>query len=278
MTGPDGLVVDDPWIDLRKVTRARVALGHAGSSQPTQAHLAFQLAHAKARDAVHTALDTAPILDGIERLGLGHCEVTSEAVNRVTYLTRPDLGRQLSASSVEALASLTEAGKSQRPDLVVVLADGLSARAAQDHGLTMIERLLAIADQEGWSMAPVIVATQARVALGDQIGEYLNATAVVVLIGERPGLSSPDSLGAYLTYGPKQGLKDVARNCISNIRPEGLDVGVAAFRLGVLLKSAVRRGLSGVHLKDDSEPMVAIEDKASIGNFLIDPAGGEDED
>lgn len=265
---------EDAWGDLRKVTRARVALGRAGASQPTDAHLSFQLAHAMARDAVHTALDPVPIADGLRRLGLSCCEVASEAADRVTYLTRPDLGRTLSEASLQRLSSLADVDAVDAPDLVIVLADGLSARAVQDHGLAMVERLVAIARQEGWSLGPLVIARQARVALGDEIAESLNAEAVVVLIGERPGLSSPDSLGAYLTYGPRRGLRDDARNCISNIRPEGLAVGTAAFRLGELIKAALHRKLSGVSLKDDSEPMVTAEDKAAIGNFLT---GGDDE-
>lgn len=265
--------VEDPWVELRKLTRARVALGHAGASLPTDAHLSFQLAHAKARDAVHTVLDPDPIIEGLDRLGLSHCQVASQAPDRVTYLTRPDLGRRLSSASVAALTSLADAAADTTPDLVVVLADGLSARAVQDHGLAMVERLQAITKEEGWSLAPVVVASQARVALGDEIAECLRATAVVVLIGERPGLSSPDSLGAYLTYGPRQGLRDDARNCISNIRPEGLSVGTAAFRLSALIRAALHRQLSGVSLKDDSEPMVTMEDKAAIGNFLLGEGG-----
>ena len=260
--------VADPWQDLRRITRARIALGHAGASQPTRAHLEFQLAHAKARDAVHTALDGAALVDGVDRLGVPCCEVESQAPDRVTYLTRPDLGRRLSERSVGCLEKMGAGPDAPPPDLAIVLADGLSARAVQDHGLAMLERLLKVAADNHWTVAPVVIANQARVALGDDIGERLNARLLVMLIGERPGLSSPDSLGAYLTYAPRQGLHDDARNCISNIRPEGLGYGAAAYRLEALIKGSISRQLSGVSLKDDSEPMVVEEDKARIGNFL----------
>jgi len=259
----------DPWADLRRLTRARIALGHAGASQPTQAHLEFQLAHAQARDAVHKTLDGAALVDGVDRQGVACCEVESEAVDRVTYLTRPDLGRRLSARSIGYLEKFRDGLVDQTPDLAIVLADGLSARAVQDHGLPMLERLLQVAREQHWSVAPVVIANQARVALGDDIGERLKARMVVMLIGERPGLSSPDSLGAYLTYGPRVGLHDDARNCISNIRPEGLGYAAAGFRLGALLTSAFSRQLSGVTLKDDSEPMPVLEARAEIGNFLM---------
>jgi len=267
MTRP---ATEDPWGELRKLTRARIALGHAGASQPTAAHLEFQLAHAQARDAVHAALDSTIIVDGLDRLGVVCCEVTSEAADRVTYLTRPDLGRRLSEKS---LACLDKRGSQEGVDLAIVLADGLSAKAVQNHGLPMAERLLEIAREQGWSVAPVVIANQSRVALGDHIGEQMKARMLVMLIGERPGLSSPDSLGAYLTYGPRVGLHDDARNCISNIRPEGLSYSAAAFRLAALLKAADSRQLSGVSLKDDSEPVPLMEDQAKIGNFLQGTSG-----
>lgn len=260
----------DPWAELRKLTRARIALGRAGASQPTAAHLEFQLAHALARDAVHAALDSTILVDGLDRLGAVCCEVTSEAADRVTYLTRPDLGRRLSGKSS---ACLDKCGSKEGADLAIVLADGLSAKAVQNHGLPMVERLLEIAREQGWSVAPIVIANQARVALGDPIGEHLNARMLVMLIGERPGLSSPDSLGAYLTHGPRKGLHDDARNCISNIRPEGLSYNAAAFRLAALLKAADSRQLSGVSLKDDSEPVPLMEDQAKIGNFLQGTSG-----
>ncbi|MGO1233336.1 MAG: ethanolamine ammonia-lyase subunit EutC [Marinobacter sp.] len=271
----DNPVTADPWQQLRRLTRARIALGHSGASQPTAAHLAFQFAHAKARDAVHATLDGATLVDNLDRLGLPCCEVESEAADRVTYLTRPDLGRRLSARAIQRLEKA--AGGVQRPDLAIVLADGLSSRAVQDHGIPMLERLLKIAMEHGWSVAPVVIANQARVALGDDIGERLQARMLIMLIGERPGLSSPDSLGAYLTFAPRKGLHDDARNCVSNIRPEGLTYGAAAFRLGALMAASFSRQLSGVSLKDDSEPMPVTQDKAEIGNFLMDQSDRRDQ-
>ena len=229
----------DPWQVLRGATRARVALGRAGDALPTARWLEFRAAHAAARDAVHTPVDPALLraaLGGRELL-----EVHSAAPDRATYLQRPDLGRRLRPGTALPGGEV---------DLAVVLADGLSPRAVHEHGVStaaaLLERL------PGWSVAPLVLAAQARVALGDEIGAALGARAVVVLIGERPGLSSADSLGIYLTWAPRPGRADSERNCVSNVRPpHGLGYAQAADTVVALLGAARALGASGVALKDE---------------------------
>ncbi len=229
---------DDPWAVLRAATRARVALGRAGDALPTARELEFRAAHAAARDAVHSPLD----VDALRAALTGEVlTVASAAPDRATYLQRPDLGRQLAEGTALPRADA---------DLAVVLADGLSPRAVSEHGPGLLaalrERL------GGWSLAPPVVATQARVALGDAVGEALGVRAVVVLIGERPGLSSADSLGVYLTWDPRPGRVDSERNCVSNVRPpHGLSYAQAADTVAALLTAARELGASGVALKDD---------------------------
>lgn len=240
----------DPWRRLRQFTRARIAIGRTGHAQTTDAVLAFGLAHAQARDAVHLPLDAASIESGLRAAGLDVVHVQSAVRDRQEYLRRPDLGRRLDDPSRAALAP---GGKPF--DVVFVIADGLSALAAQRHGVPLLEA--ALARLSSWHVGPAVVARQARVALGDEIGARLGARQVVMLIGERPGLSSPDSLGIYLTYDPRVGRTDAQRNCISNVRPEGLPYDEAADRLAFLLRGAVKLGRSGVDLKDDSVPAAA---------------------
>lgn len=237
----------DPWTRLRAFTRARIALGRAGHAQTTETILAFGLAHAQARDAVHLPLDVDAVEAAVRDAGFDSVRVHSAAADRQHYLRRPDLGRQLDAASGVRLDAMRPA---HTPDVVFVIADGLSALAAQRHGLPMLEAVRARLG--GWHIGPVVVAEQARVALGDDIGARLGARQVVMLIGERPGLSSPDSLGLYLTFAPRPGRTDAERNCISNVRPEGLSYAQAADRLAFLLRGAVALGCSGVNLKDDS--------------------------
>lgn len=238
----------DAWTQLRQYTRARVALGRTGHAQKTGTVLAFGLAHAQARDAVHLPLDVVAIEAALRHEGLDALQVHSAAPDRDQYLRRPDLGRRLDEASGAALACAKPA---ETPDVVFVIADGLSALAAQRHGVPLLRAVLA--RLPGWRIGPVVVARQSRVALGDEIGEQLGARQVVMLIGERPGLSSPDSLGMYLTYDPHPGRTDAQRNCISNVRPEGLPYALAADRLVFLLRGALALGRSGVDLKDDSE-------------------------
>lgn len=258
-------VIPNPWAALRQLTQARIALGRSGISVPTQAQLAFQLAHARARDAVHTALDADALAASLAPLGLevglDSVIVDSACPDRATYLQRPDLGRSLSDASRALLAP-------SHCDLVLVLADGLSALALEQNARPFLAILLPRLAQDGWQAAPLVIVRQGRVAIGDDIAATLGARAVVVLIGERPGLSSPDSMGVYLTWGPHVGSTDAQRNCISNVRPAGLPYQDAAYRLHYLLSEARRRGLSGVALKDDTDSQ-----PATLGpvrkNFLL---------
>lgn len=245
-----GAVEKNPWDALRQFTSARIALGRAGHGVPTAPLLAFELAHAQARDAVHLPLDAAALHDALQAHGVASLDVHSAAPDREHYLRRPDLGRQLSDDSRAALKRARDASPAA-PDIVFVIADGLSALAASRHAMPLFVQTCARLD--GWRVGPAVVARQARVALGDEIGERLGATFVAMLIGERPGLSSPDSLGVYLTYAPKVGRSDAERNCISNVRPEGLGYAAAAHKLHYLLTHARRLGLTGVRLKDRSD-------------------------
>lgn len=258
-------VTDQPWSRLRAHTAARIGLGRAGASLPTAAHLAFQQAHAAARDAVHTPLDVDALLAGLRALGEAPLQAHSRAPDRATYLQRPDLGRRLDAASAAQLA----ARPSPAVDLAFVLADGLSALALQRQALPLFaalrERLLT---EGGWTWAPPVVATQGRVALGDEVGALLNARCVVVLVGERPGLSAPDSLGLYFSWAPRVGLVDAQRNCISNVRPEGLPPAAAAAKLHALLREARTRQLSGVELKDEHDDRVVAHTPSALMRLL----------
>ncbi len=238
----------DPWHTLRTLTAARIGLGRAGDSLPTAAWLAFGMAHAQARDAVHAPFDVDGLAALLRQRGLDPCLVRSRARDRSEYLRRPDLGRCLEPADRAAL----EAHPARAADSVLVLADGLSASAVAHHALPLLDALLPLLP--GWRVGPLVIARQARVALGDEIGEALGARQVVMIIGERPGLSSPDSLGAYLTQSPRRGRTDAERNCLSNIRPEGLPPTQAAGRLAYLMHGARALGASGVSLKDDSLP------------------------
>jgi ethanolamine ammonia-lyase small subunit len=225
--------------DLRKFTPARVALGRTGHSLPTAELLRFQLDHARARDAVYEELDPPS-------LGVPHLLLHSAAPDRATYLRRPDLGRRLRQPS---RALLTKGDY----DAALVIADGLSAPAVHRHAAPLLEALhgLLVEDSDGWRLAPLTVVLQGRVAIGDEIGERLGARLVAVLIGERPGLTSPDSLGIYLTWAPRPGRTDAERNCISNVRTEGISYHLAARKLHFLMREARVRKLSGVELKED---------------------------
>jgi ethanolamine ammonia-lyase small subunit len=236
----------DAWRVLRGATQARVGLGRAGDALPTAEILRLDAAHALARDAVHSPLDVDALrADLREATGLDVVTVASAAADRTEYLQRPDLGRRLADGTELAPEAW---------DLAVVVADGLSARAVQAHAPGLLAALLGRLD--GWAVAPPVVATQARVALGDDVGSRLGASLVLVLIGERPGMSAPDSLGAYLTWGPRRGRADAERNCVSNIRPpHGLSYARAAEVLAALLSEAHRRQLSGVELKDTGEAL-----------------------
>jgi ethanolamine ammonia-lyase small subunit len=233
---------------LSSLTPARVALGRTGASLTTKEVLRFQLAHAEARDAVHAPPDGEALAAGITALGRNVVRVETPATRRDVYLRRPDLGRRLKAESAECLDKLRRDGF----DIAIVVADGLSSRAVTNNAVPLLSRLIPKLADVGLTLAPVVVAEGARVALGDEIAERLGARLVLVLIGERPGLSSPDSLGAYLTYAPRPGLTDAERNCVSNIRAGGLDVEAASSKLVWLVMKALATGTSGVQLKDES--------------------------
>ncbi|MBX9646246.1 MAG: ethanolamine ammonia-lyase subunit EutC [Xanthobacteraceae bacterium] len=235
---------------LRELTPARVGLGRAGASLPTDALLAFTLDHARARDAVHAAFDTAHLAAGLTSLGLSVVAVSSQARNRADYLRRPDLGRMLDSGSRRVLADQgCDPGQ-----LAIVIGDGLSPAAVNVHAVELVRHLVPRLAEAGigLGLGPAIVASGARVALGDEIGALLGARMVVMLIGERPGLSAPDSLGAYLTFGPRIGLTDAERNCVSNIHGAGLGYEDAAFKIAWLVREGLARQLTGVALKDES--------------------------
>jgi ethanolamine ammonia-lyase small subunit len=248
MTARPPEAIDALWTRLRAATPARIGLPRAGSSLATSALLAFQLAHARARDAVTTPLDAELLVEQLRGRGLESLALRSVAPDRPTYLARPDLGRRLDERSRVRLDALPRGW-----DLAFVVADGLSARAAARHAPPLLDRILPELRRGAWRIGPVAVVEQGRVAIGDAIGAILGAALVVVLIGERPGLTSPDSLGAYITFAPAVGRTDAERNCLSNIRPEGLPYGEAADRLVHLCGEARRRGLTGVMLKDDTQ-------------------------
>jgi len=258
----------DVWVRLRQLTPARIGLGRAGSSLPTAALLDFELAHARARDAVHAGFDAELLAGELSKAGFGEAlTVASQAQDRTEYLSRPDLGRLLddeSRSRLQAAARCT---------LAIVIADGLSAVAPMRHAAPLLKEVL----QSGIvpETVTVVVANRARVALGDAIGELLGAELVVMLIGERPGLSSPDSLGIYLTWAPRIGRTDAERNCISNVRPEGLPYAEAAKRLRYLVGEARRLQLSGVSLKDDSEGRPQVDSRRITGSQNPPRSGGK---
>jgi ethanolamine ammonia-lyase small subunit len=281
----DKPVVSNPWQSLRRFTAARIALGRAGVSQPTASQLAFQLAHAQARDAVHLALEPEALAAALTAAcGLPCVSLHSAARDRHVYLQRPDLGRQLDEASREELTALHPAAAAAtavaagaqapgpaaaRYDVAFVVADGLSALAIEQNAAPFLAALMARLAPEQWRIAPITIVQQGRVAVGDEVAHLLNANAVVVLIGERPGLSSPDSMGLYLTHAPHPGLTDASRNCISNVRAQGLTFDAAAFKLHYLLSESRRRQLSGVALKDETANESATLE-APQRNFLLE--------
>ncbi len=244
-----GRGANDAWRKLAALTPARIALGRVGAGLPTAAYLDFAMAHAAARDAVHALFDAAALGGRIEHLGYRVVQVASRAASREVYLRRPDLGRRLDDASLRAVDGLAEKGA----DLVIVVCDGLSSTAVTANTVPMLAALQPHIKRLRLTVGPVVVAREARVALGDDIGERLGAKMVLVLIGERPGLSSPDSLGTYLTFAPRVGRNDAERNCISNIRPGGLAYDLAAFKQAWLIEAAFARRLTGVSLKDNSD-------------------------
>jgi ethanolamine ammonia-lyase small subunit len=234
--------------DLRKLTPARVALGRAGASLPTRALLDFTLDHARARDAVHAAFDVPGLIAALGALGCSAIAVASRASGRGDYLKRPDLGRRLDSASVDLLQSRNNAPR----EVAIVIGDGLSPTAVNVHASALMRSLTSELAADGIATGDVVVASGARVALGDEIGGLVQARMVVMLIGERPGLSAPDSLGAYLTCAPRIGRTDAERNCVSNIHREGLSYDQAAYKISWLVREGLRRNVTGVALKDES--------------------------
>jgi len=250
MSRPPAPPAPDPWRFLERFTAARIGLGRAGGSLPTGALLEFQLAHARARDAVHRALDAAALERELRENDWEVLRLHSAARDRTAYIQRPDLGRILSDASRIALES-----RPQPPapfDVAFVVADGLSALAVERHAVPLLREIVPPLADAAWRLAPICVIEQGRVAVGDEIGALLPARLTAMLIGERPGLSSPDSLGVYLTWDPIPGRTNAERNCLSNVRPEGLGYAPAAHKLRFLMTEARRRQLTGVALKEEA--------------------------
>jgi len=240
---------DAAWAGLRSLTAARIGLARSGASLATAPLLEFRLAHARARDAVHAPFADAGLRVDLEPLGLPVLTVASQVHDRAEYLMRPDLGRRLAADAESTLRDHT----STAGDLALVITDGLSPHAVERHAPPLLAALIPQLGTSGWRVAPLTIVRQGRVAVGDQVAQLLHARMAAVLIGERPGLSAPDSMGAYLTWQPSPHTTDADRNCISNIRPEGIDPEEAAFKLMQLLRAMRARETSGVALKDESE-------------------------
>ena len=238
----------DPWLDLKQFTTARIALGRAGSSIRTNDWLAFKLDHAKARDAVHSELDEGALEFNLASLDSQIIHVQSQINSKADYLKRPDLGRFLNTDSITRLNAIQDG-----TDLVIIISEGLSATAVQRHAPQVVSALLPMLKNNSWSLAPIIVAKYGRVAIEDDIGVRLNTKMAIILIGERPGLGLSDSLGAYLVYNPNASNTDANRNCVSNIRENGLSYEKAADTVFFLLSEALSRGLSGVKLKDNRD-------------------------
>jgi len=245
----------DGWARLRSHTTARIALGRAGASLPTSEVLNFGLAHAQAKDAVHLAFRADAVGDIVQAMGFETLLVESAAPSRESYLRRPDLGRRLSDDSRVKL----QVHRSQGADIGIVIGDGLSATAIHQNVEPLLRALMPMLGARNLSVSPVSIARNARVALADEVGVALGVRAVLMLIGERPGLSSPDSIGAYLTFEPRVGKNDADRNCVSNIRPRGLSFGEASHKLVWLIEEAFRLQATGVQLKDNSPIFALLE-------------------
>jgi len=242
------IVQPDPWSSLRSFTAARIALGRTGVSVPLKESLQFKMAHAHARDAVFSMLDVDLLTGAMDEMDLPYFILNSKAKSRNDYLRRPDLGRRLDNYSLERFPVYSSKGF----DVAVIIADGLSATGINTHAVPVFKLLAEKLSATNYSLAPVCIVYEGRVAIADEIGALLKARLSVILIGERPGLSSPDSMGAYITYDPKIGLTDESRNCISNIRPEGLNYAPAAEKIFYLINESLRLKISGVKLKDNA--------------------------
>lgn len=255
---------EDAWAALKQFTDARIALGRTGCSVLTKDYLEFRLAHARARDSIKMPFDSRKVGEQLHKLGLQTLEVDSSAGNRATFITRPDLGRRLSPESRARLKAMHYPGC----DVLLVVADGLSSKAVHRQAVPLVAHLLPYLKALKLSLGPVVLAHQSRVALGDDIAEIMHAGLVAILIGERPGLSSPDSLSVYMTYKPFFGRLESERNCISNIRPEGLNYAPAAFKLAWLINAAYERRKSGTELKDESDDPAKYGRLAPLHKFV----------
>ncbi len=238
----------DQWKSLRSFTDARIALGRTGNSVPLKESLNFKLTHAHARDAVYSSLSLAELTRSLTKFNLPVTQLQSQVTSRQEYLQRPDLGKRLNKNAVDQLTALSLPVS----DVAIIIADGLSARAIHDHVFNLLDVLIPQLQNSNLQLAPLSIVEQGRVAIGDEIGFLLRAKLSLILIGERPGLSSPNSLGAYITYNPAIGLTDESRNCVSNIRPEGLSYSLATQKIFYLITESIGRKITGVHLKDQS--------------------------
>jgi ethanolamine ammonia-lyase small subunit len=274
-------VIENPWRKLKEFTSARIALGRSGNSIPTHEFLSFQLDHARAMDAVHCALDTRVLVEQLRDLPKFESVLQQEPLiveskvrDRLMYLQRPDLGRQLDDLAWDKLKDIANSIE-EDIDLAIVIADGLSSTAIQNHAIPVMHRLLSLLNQDiehPKKVAPICIVKQGRVAVADDVSECLSAKMVLILIGERPGLTSPDSMGMYLTWAARRGSKDSQRNCISNIRPEGLGYDEACQKAFYLINEAFKMKLSGIHLKDRSEHEECLSEgleSSRNNNFLI---------
>lgn len=245
----DNYTEHDPWADLKQFTDARIALGRTGCSVLTNDYLQFSLAHARARDTIYMPFQVEKVSGQLRDMGLETLVVSSKASSRSVFLRQPDMGRRLDQSSRSHLAALDYPGA----DVLLVIGDGLSSKAVNKQAVPLIARFLPYMNELGLKVGPVVLAHESRVALGDDIAEMMHCKLVAILIGERPGLSSPDSLGVYITYHPFAGRLESERNCISNVRPEGLTYDRAAFKMAWIVEAAFDLGKTGTALKDQSD-------------------------
>lgn len=244
--------IPDPWGSLKAFTSARIALGRTGIATPLKEVLDFKMCHAHARDAVYSMLEVDALEEALQQFHSSVIIVSSRASDRTVYLQRPDHGRNLDAASANNLKNES----SYSVDVVIIIADGLSATAINKHAIQLLKKLIPLLKQSVLTIAPLVIAQQARVAISDEIGSLLNAKLSLILIGERPGLSSPDSMGAYITYHPSPGTTDESRNCVSNIRPEGLSYDLAAEKIAKLISASLQLKLSGIMLKDEEQNLL----------------------
>ena len=251
--------IPDPWEGLKAFTNARIAVGRTGVSASLKEVLNFKMCHAHARDAVYSALNVDNLEESLQQFQLPVILVNSKAKDRSVYLQRPDYGRKLNDASVNNLKNVRQDSfgeSSYSADVAIIIADGLSASAINEHAIYLVKKLIPFLKQSVLTIAPIVIAKQARVAIADEIGSLLNAKLSLILIGERPGLSSPDSMGAYITYQPAPGKTDESRNCISNIRRAGLNYDLAAEKIAKLIKTSLQLKLSGILLKDDLQHLI----------------------